>query len=104
MTLVGNRRALAAALLLVRLRRKRRERKIRRWWVHPVNLKRKRFGEYHHLIQELEEHPERWFLYFHMSKDKFELLLEYLEEEISPGVCNLREPITARERLVVTLR
>ncbi|KAG8294931.1 hypothetical protein J6590_091768 [Homalodisca vitripennis] len=37
------------------------KREIKRWGVHPINRERMVYGEYHHLIKQLEEDPERFF-------------------------------------------
>ncbi|KAG8310429.1 hypothetical protein J6590_064457 [Homalodisca vitripennis] len=37
------------------------KRGIKRWGVHPINTRRRVYGEYHHLIKQLKENPERFF-------------------------------------------
>ncbi|KAG8335342.1 hypothetical protein J6590_070581 [Homalodisca vitripennis] len=37
------------------------KRGIKRWGVHPINRRRGVYGEYHHLIKQLKEDPERFF-------------------------------------------
>jgi spore coat polysaccharide biosynthesis protein SpsF (cytidylyltransferase family) len=43
----------------------------RKVWVHDINMKRKEKGEFHHLAKELEEHPNRYEMYFRMTKEEF---------------------------------
>jgi hypothetical protein len=40
----------------------------RKVWVHDINMKRKENGEFHNLVKELEEHPNRYEMYFRMTK------------------------------------
>ena len=49
---------------------KRRRRK--RMWVHDINSKREELGEYHKLVNELRQHPDKFYTYFRMSKEKFD--------------------------------
>lgn len=46
--------------------------KKRRFWVHPINQKRKQYGEFHHLFPELKRFEEKFFQYFRMSQIKFD--------------------------------
>ena len=36
-----------------------------------INMKRKGKGEFHHLVKELEEHPDRYEMHFRMTKEEF---------------------------------
>ena len=46
-------------------------------YVRQLNIRRKENGEYHDLIQEMRfTDPERHFIYFWMSKDLFDKLLQ----------------------------
>jgi len=44
----------------------------RKVWVHDTNTKRKEKDEFHHLVKELE-HPNRYEMYFRMTKEEFYL-------------------------------
>lgn len=68
------RRRFLALWMLMRARRRALQR--RRFWVHPINSQRRRLGEFHHLVQELAEHPERYERYVRMSKNQYEEILE----------------------------
>lgn len=69
-----------------------------------VNSRRQKFGEYFNLIQEIRSSdPEIHFQYFRMSKELFDVLLEYVETYISHSK-NHALPISPAERLAVTLR
>ncbi|KAG8273448.1 hypothetical protein J6590_019155 [Homalodisca vitripennis] len=47
------------------------KRGIKRWGVHPINRRRRAYGEYHHLMKQLKEKPERFFQYTRMSVPTF---------------------------------
>lgn len=46
----------------------------KRVWIHKINLKRKEKGEFHHLVQELEEPPDRYEMYFRMTNLNFYMI------------------------------
>ncbi|KAG8287868.1 hypothetical protein J6590_028751 [Homalodisca vitripennis] len=55
------------------------KRGIKRWGVHPINRRRRVYGEYHHLIKQLKEDPERFFQYTRMSVPTFDFILNRLK-------------------------
>ena len=63
----------------------------------PVN------GEYHRLFQDLLEQPNKFAEYFRMTPNTFYYILDAVEENITK-YSNFRECISAKERLVLTLR
>ncbi|KAK8755127.1 hypothetical protein V5799_002171 [Amblyomma americanum] len=94
------RRNIIIALLLHRLRRKRR----RSLYIRKVFDRRPWYGEYHHLVQELRQSdPEYHFKYFRMTKASFDKLLGLIYERILHPPTH-RRPISPGERLAVTLR
>jgi hypothetical protein len=46
--------------------------------VHDVNMKRKEKSEFHHLVKELEEQPDRYEMYFRMTKEEFNFLQDLI--------------------------
>lgn len=78
----------------------------RQFSAHPINQKRQYLGEYHHLFQELKNHPERFHNYMRMSLDTFKYIYENIKTEIEHCSYNNyhTNPILAEEKLVVTLR
>ncbi|KAI1694059.1 hypothetical protein DdX_20313 [Ditylenchus destructor] len=62
-------------LLLLLWARKRRQqrRNPRRWGIHPINRQRAKFGEYHHLFQQMKQHPEQFFRYVRMTLPTIEV-------------------------------
>lgn len=73
--------------------------------IHPINLKRTQFGEYHKLFKELKGYPDRFFRYMRMNLDTFTYLLNKIKHRLIKTWCNWhKQPILAEERLVVTVR
>ena len=68
------------------------------------NIKRDYLGEYKVLCLELEKYPDKYFKYFRMSKEKFDILLELIAHNIEPTMNNFRKPNEAKLKLVLTLR
>lgn len=73
-------------------------------WVHPINQRRRRYGEYHHLMQDLELDDERFRTYFRLTRNEFEEVLNLIDSDISKKDTNYREAISSKERLAVCLR
>lgn len=75
----------------------------RRWWVHPINQKRKIHGDYYSLIVEMRQHdPEMFFSYTRMSIEQFDWLLNLVGPYLTKF--SRREPLPEALRLLVTLR
>lgn len=72
--------------------------------MHPILQSREMLGEYHRLISELREHPDRFFTYFRMTPEIFDELLSLIEQSIQHRDTNYRKAITPGERLAITLR
>ena len=66
--------------LLLRARRKRRK---HRYWVHPLTNQRFFKGQFYTLFEDLHEHPENFFQYYHMSKSSFDELLQIIGPSIT---------------------
>lgn len=81
-----------------------KERKRRRYWIHPINRKREPKGEFHSLVKELESDPERFHQYFRTSKAQFEQIHSLIAEDIKKIQTKFRKPIATKERLAVCLR
>ena len=68
-----------AALISHLIRKRKQERKLkRRFWVHPMLQKRKEFGEFYHLVQEIKEDEEKFFNYFRMDLSAYNQIVEKL--------------------------
>ncbi|XP_064469916.1 uncharacterized protein LOC135384654 [Ornithodoros turicata] len=94
------RRKITTALLLRRLRRRRK----RTMYIREIFDKRPYIGQYHNLVQELRQvDPEYHFKYFRMTKASFDRLLGLVYYRLLHPP-NHRRPISPAERLAVTLR
>lgn len=68
---------------------KRIKRNKRKFWVHPIFVKRSRYGEYHHLMPDLRIDPEKFFNYLRMDMATYELLKSLLFEEYFKNIFNV---------------
>ena len=92
-------------LLLLMLRRRRAKRPRRRTWVREIFKRRQTRGEYHSLITEMRlGDQESFYQYFHMTREKFSLLLSEIGPSITRQNTNFRQAIPPGERLAITLR
>lgn len=73
-------------------------------WVHPINKKRRLYGEYHHLMNDLELDDDRFRGYFRLDREQFAEVLSFIDEDIKKEDTNYREAITSKERLAICLR
>ena len=74
-------------------------------WVREIFKGRKNQGVYNNLVQEMRlGDRESYFRYMRMSPDRFEHLLSLIEPLVKKETTNFREPISASERLSITLR
>lgn len=79
----------------------------RRFSSHPVNEQRQTLGEYHHLYQELKEHPDRFHAYLRMTPETFQCIYKKIVNKLesSNNYNNYHiNPIHAEEKLVLTIR
>ena len=73
-------------------------------WVHPLNQERSRKGEFYTLYKDQRKFPERFFENYRMSVEQFDYLLGLVSPLIEGKSCNFRTPISAEQKLVLTLR
>ena len=92
--------AVTCALLI---RRKRKKRK-RKYWVHPIVSQRLLRGAFHTLFDDLKGHPEKFCNYFRMSQETFGHLMTITGPLIAHQDTNMRKCVPLQERLAVTLR
>ncbi|XP_041347115.1 protein ALP1-like, partial [Gigantopelta aegis] len=85
-------------------RKKTMTRLNRRWWVHHINTKRHEYGEYHRLVRELQLDEDSFHQYFRMTREQFAQILYLVEPHICKQDTQLREAISARERLALCIR
>lgn len=68
--------ALALGVWFLQLEKQRREAS-RRWWVRPILSRRKEFGDYENLLQEMRlSDQDMFFNYTRMDIQQFDQLLE----------------------------
>jgi len=73
-------------------------------WVHDILKKRKIDGEYVTLCKMLEDHEEKFFKYFRMTRFQFNVLFLKIENNITKQNTHFREAIPPKEKLAVCLR
>ena len=56
--------------------------KKRECWVHQINKDRQIFGEYITLMPKLRADPRRFYLYFRMTSECFDEVLDWIYKEI----------------------
>jgi hypothetical protein len=83
------------SLLLKRIHKRRRH----TWWVHPINQRREKYVEFDKLYEELKSFPQRYFQYFRMTKEQFEILHFLIENKITKEDTIYRK--CTRKRLAV---
>ncbi|KAK4883897.1 hypothetical protein RN001_000168 [Aquatica leii] len=75
-----------------------------RVWVHNINKKREKMGEFYRLVSELRKDPKRFHMYFRMTMEEFDYLHQLIENDIKKMNTQFRRAITSEERLAVCLR
>uniref|UniRef100_A0A8C5CCT6 DDE Tnp4 domain-containing protein n=1 Tax=Gadus morhua TaxID=8049 RepID=A0A8C5CCT6_GADMO len=75
-----------------------------RYWVHPINQRRREQGDFHHLVAELRLDSQRHHQYFRMSVVQMEELLSTIGPELTRQSTNYRAAIEPKQRLAVGLR
>ena len=78
-------------------------RKKHRWWLHDIIKNRLQQGAYHNLVKELQFDEEKFQQYFRLTREQFDQVLSYVEEDLSKH-CRSREVICPRQRLAICLR
>ena len=91
-------------LLVKYLMNKKKQKKKRKYWVHPINRLRITYGEFHILVQQLKRYDDRFFRYFRMSVAVYNELITLVHNVYVPPVSNRKDVLTMEEKLVVCLR
>ena len=73
-------------------------------WVHPINLERKQKGEFYRLYPDLRHFRDRFTGMYRLDVQKMEELLAKVSPLITKKWTYMREPISAEQRLILTLR
>ena len=86
-------------------RRRRRDFRDRKNWMHPLNAERLSVGQYHTIMTGLRnDDGTKFFDYFRMSQKTFDELLGILRPHIEKKDTTFRRSISAEERLAITLK
>ncbi|XP_058457009.1 uncharacterized protein LOC131434358 [Malaya genurostris] len=73
--------------------------------IHPINLQRRKNGEFQHLYYDLRKYPDRFYAYTRMSIETFDHVLSRIESKITKEWTNfIKTPIFPCEKLIITLR
>ncbi len=95
----------ASAAILHRIRKGRivKKPKRRRYWVHPIFVERREKSQFFTVFESYyHHHLQEFFGYTRMTTSSFDKLFAILELGLTKKI-GVREPIGAKERLVVTL-
>ncbi|XP_011884125.1 PREDICTED: putative nuclease HARBI1 [Vollenhovia emeryi] len=76
--------------------------KNRRWWVRPINTRRKVYGDFATLFSELKEDVDLFFRYTRMDVSTFYELLRLVSPYLQKR--SMRPSISPEQRLAITLR
>lgn len=76
----------------------------RKYWVHPMNSSREELGQFDDFYKNIRRYPEKFFEYFRMSVISFDELLRRIRPHITKQKTTFRNPISAEQRLTITLR
>ena len=98
----ARKRQAAAIVVIAGLNKQRKKRKC---WVRPWIGRRNALGAYDTLLQELHiEDPQQLRSFLRMTAKDLEEILRLTGPIISKKDTNMRQAISAKERLAVTLR
>ncbi|CAH1955131.1 unnamed protein product [Acanthoscelides obtectus] len=68
--------------------------------VHEINKSRHVHGEFHHLYEELRQHPEKFKSYFRMSIVTFDYIVKKIQHKLVKSWTNFNcNPISPTERV-----
>jgi hypothetical protein len=73
-------------------------------WVHKRFRNRKSEGEYWTLYKELADDEMKFYLYFRMSKNQFNYLLQKTEKDLEKKNTTFRDAMLPVEKLATCLR
>ena len=91
---------------LLRRRIQRRQNKYKKsFWIRRIYEERQEKGEFHLLVKDLRLFDHLYFFKcFRMSPSTFEKLLSWVGPFLTKQETNMREPVSASERLCLTLK
>ena len=72
-------------------------------WVHPINLQRNVFSEFHHLVSDLAQHDDRFHSSHGMLLSSFSALLHLVRCKLTKQETAVKWSATAEERFALRL-
>jgi hypothetical protein len=90
-----------SSIIALSFAEKKRRRKVRKFWVHPVLQNRTQDGHFSNLFSELRQYEDRFHNYFRMSISSFDTLANILKNKIQRQDKQLRRSIPPEECLAV---
>ncbi|CAI6368224.1 unnamed protein product [Macrosiphum euphorbiae] len=79
-------------------------RRDREFWIHPFNKSREEKARFINFYADIRQYPLKFFEYYRMSITSFDELLEQVRPHITKKVTTFRYPVSAEERLTLTIR
>lgn len=76
----------------------------RKWSVHPLWRERQEKGEYVNLCKDLRSYEDKYWDYFKMTKESFDILYMKIKDDLTKGNTKFQIPISSKHRLALTLR
>jgi len=93
-----------AIIALYLLYRRRKRRRNRLHWVHPIIQKREEFVAFYTLFGELRDEAHKCFNYFRMSVSSFDEVHRRLKDSLQRRNSKMRNCIQPLEMLAVAVR
>ncbi|BET03398.1 Hypothetical protein NTJ_16216 [Nesidiocoris tenuis] len=97
-------RAVLALCLLLARRRYRRKTEPRRWWVNPSMAQQAAQNAFGPRFALIRQEPEKFMIHYGMSVASFDALLTAVKPAISKVNTQMRDCVSAEEKLAATLR
>ena len=73
-------------------------------WVDPINEMCMKKGEFYILYLDLHHFPPKFFNMDRMSVPKFDALLKKVAPKLQKKWTIIRQPLSAEQKLIITLR
>ena len=105
MAAIDKKQAVLVILLILRKRRRRKAAKNREIWTRSWIQRRNEFGFFRRFLSEIKyEDTETFKRFTRMTPENFQKLITMLSPYITKQETNMREAISAEERLFITVR
>ena len=72
-------------------------------WVHPMNVERSEKGEFFTHYADLRYYEDRFFEFYQMNTQQFDYILERIAPLITKKHTHFRAPISAEQKLALTI-